>query len=938
MVYSGTQLVTEDGETLKLSELVAYLKKAKEFKDIYKIIERLEHFEAVALVSAKAVKDFYRGDKVNNDDTRLSDAREAKPHRHNLSDIEGIDALLGKDEAKRLIDSVSKDLSLEISKLPKKTQAELKVAIRDLKAELGAKISGIEKRLNIPQEKPDLSKIDEVEAQLKDVVDLIDGVIDKAEDDLRDVQERLLKDMTDRLQEKNGQVNIIGGINIGERLKLLKDVDVENVTNGQYLAYNSTTGKWEAVNGSGGGSVNSVVGTTNQIDVDNTDAANPIVSLASAVTTSLALADSALQSGDNVSELTNNVGYITSYTETDTLGTVTGRGASTSIESTFSGGLVTNQVKANSSAGGILKSNSGSACMEWGAGGGQNVTFADGVKLNAGTADRILGTDSNKNIQYLSTATYPSLTELSYVKGLTSAAQTQINGKQDTLVSGTNIKTINSTTILGSGNIAVATTAQGALADSALQAAAIGVTVQGYSSVLAATTASFTTADETKLDGIEAGADITDATNVAAAGAVMTSEKGAANGVAPLGSDSKISTSYLPAAVLGAANYQGVWNASTNTPTLTSSTGTKGFYYVVDIAGSTNLDGITDWKLGDWAIFNGSAWEKVDNTDAVISVNSQIGAVVLDADDISDSSTTNKFTNDTDITRLANTSGTNTGDQDLSSYATTSAVAAGYQPLATVLTNTTASFTTAQETKLSGIETGAEVNNISDANATDLTDGGDSTLHYHASDRNRANHTGTQLASTISDFDTAVAANAAVAANTAKVTNATHTGEVTGSGALTLDKTAFSNKPFTTIAAGDAILFSDSSDGSNLKRATASDVANLYSDDGLRGLRYGINASNTIPSLGRVSFNSLTAASINRIRFSFSDMSGFGYSEYCKKGVAGNFIKIISTKSNKVTILKVVSSAHSFSYADYTVSNPQGQNFTANAECVISIE
>ena len=49
----------------------------------------------------------------------------------------------------------------------------------------------------------------------------------------------------------------------------------------------------------------------------------------------------------------------------------------------------------------------------------------------------------------------------------------------------------------------------------------IGVTVQGYSSVLQNTTASFTTADETKLDGIETSADVTDATNVAAAGAVM---------------------------------------------------------------------------------------------------------------------------------------------------------------------------------------------------------------------------------------------------------------------------------------------------------------------------------------------------------------------------------------------------------------------------------
>lgn len=50
---------------------------------------------------------------------------------------------------------------------------------------------------------------------------------------------------------------------------------------------------------------------------------------------------------------------------------------------------------------------------------------------------------------------------------------------------------------------------------------AIGSDVQAYSSILANTTASFLTADETKLDGIEAGADVTDATNVAAAGAVM---------------------------------------------------------------------------------------------------------------------------------------------------------------------------------------------------------------------------------------------------------------------------------------------------------------------------------------------------------------------------------------------------------------------------------
>jgi hypothetical protein len=58
-------------------------------------------------------------------------------------------------------------------------------------------------------------------------------------------------------------------------------------------------------------------------------------------------------------------------------------------------------------------------------------------------------------------------------------------------------------------------------------------------------------------------------------------------------------------------SYQGTWNASTNTPTLTSSVGTLGFYYVVSTAGSTNLNGISTWAIGDWAVYNGSAWQKV---------------------------------------------------------------------------------------------------------------------------------------------------------------------------------------------------------------------------------------------------------------------------------------------------------------------------------------
>lgn len=82
-------------------------------------------------------------------------------------------------------------------------------------------------------------------------------------------------------------------------------------------------------------------------------------------------------------------------------------------------------------------------------------------------------------------------------------------------------------------------------------------------------------------------------------------------------------------ALVGGVMYEGTWNAATNTPFLQSSVGVKGNYYVVSVPGNTNLNGVTDWRLGDWAIFDGTAWSKVDNTDAVVSVNGYTGAVVL---------------------------------------------------------------------------------------------------------------------------------------------------------------------------------------------------------------------------------------------------------------------------------------------------------------------
>lgn len=73
--------------------------------------------------------------------------------------------------------------------------------------------------------------------------------------------------------------------------------------------------------------------------------------------------------------------------------------------------------------------------------------------------------------------------------------------------------------------------------------------------------------------------------------------------------------------VVGGMKYQGTWNASTNSPSLASGTGTQGYYYIVSADGSTDLDGITDWKQGDWAVYSGSEWQKIDNTDGAITAD-----------------------------------------------------------------------------------------------------------------------------------------------------------------------------------------------------------------------------------------------------------------------------------------------------------------------------
>lgn len=174
---------------------------------------------------------------------------------------------------------------------------------------------------------------------------------------------------------------------------------------------------------------------------------------------------------------------------------------------------------------------------------------------------------------------------------------------------------------------------------------------------------SMSAAHYTKLEGIEAGAEVNPSASdiltalltvdgsgsgldadtvdgVHASSFVQTSALGANNGVATLDSGGKLSSGQIPDALLGGLSFQGVWDADENDPELVSSVGVNGHYYIVDTPGDTALDGIDDWAVGDWVVFADDAWVKVDNTDSVVSVNGQTGVVSLNASHIGYDGTT----------------------------------------------------------------------------------------------------------------------------------------------------------------------------------------------------------------------------------------------------------------------------------------------------------
>jgi hypothetical protein len=119
----------------------------------------------------------------------------------------------------------------------------------------------------------------------------------------------------------------------------------------------------------------------------------------------------------------------------------------------------------------------------------------------------------------------------------------------------------------------------------------------------------------------------------------LRSEKAQPNGYASLDINGKVPLVQINDALIGNVNFQGLWNAATNTPTLANppASGTKGYYYIVSTAGT--FAGIS-FEVGDWIISNGTAWGKVDNTDAVSSVFGRTGNVTASNGDYNTSQVT----------------------------------------------------------------------------------------------------------------------------------------------------------------------------------------------------------------------------------------------------------------------------------------------------------
>jgi hypothetical protein len=369
-------------------------------------------------------------------------------------------------------------------------------------------------------------------------------------------------------------------------LEGLTDVDIAGLINGQILQYNSVTGKWE--------------------NVDRTD-----INLSQ-------LGDVSIVSPSNGQVLVYNSS--TSKWENSSAGYVPYVGAVTTVDlgaQTIQAGSF---VKAGGTAAQFLKANGSVDSNTYLTTGSAAATY---VPYTGATADVNLGTHdlTAERGTFQNNGSSDTLT-VNHTSG---------SGKGINVSKGGNGEALLVTKTSGSGNAMAVVGGRTALVDLSLSSVS---NATGNFLTISGGVVHQRTPSETRSD-VGAQAQLNGTGFVKASGTTIsydnstyqvTSEKGQPNGYASLDSNGKVPLVQINDALIGNVNFQGLWNAATNTPTLANppASDTKGHYYIVSTAGTFAS---ISFEVGDWIISDGTAWGKVDNTDAVSSVFGRTGNV-----------------------------------------------------------------------------------------------------------------------------------------------------------------------------------------------------------------------------------------------------------------------------------------------------------------------
>jgi hypothetical protein len=95
---------------------------------------------------------------------------------------------------------------------------------------------------------------------------------------------------------------------------------------------------------------------------------------------------------------------------------------------------------------------------------------------------------------------------------------------------------------------------------------------------------------------------------------------------------------WVPVLSGGELAFQGAWNANTNSPTVTSGVGTLGQYYKVSTAGTTTIDGNSNWNIGDILLYNGTTWDQIlgpnSGNNAPVSIGQITSSLTVSANTI----------------------------------------------------------------------------------------------------------------------------------------------------------------------------------------------------------------------------------------------------------------------------------------------------------------